>query len=113
MATLRALFSHLVLPPQLPGEQDGNIESISYAILDRLIQATTTLGSLVDEEERPTREAINSIGQSLRRCQALHQNGHLDKQLLISEFRNLKSGQTLLLHTLEQNAAILIRQIVR
>jgi hypothetical protein len=100
------VFNHLVLPPQLPGNQDTNIETTGDAILVRLIQATSTLSRLVSREQPSPWYAIR---QYLRRCQHLHVNGRLEKQTLVSKFRNFNQEQPLLLHIAEQNAALIVR----
>jgi hypothetical protein len=37
VAICEALYSHLVLPPQLPHQQDGDLAQLETALLDRLI----------------------------------------------------------------------------
>ena len=110
MASLTSIFNHLVLPPKLPGQQDADIQHISNDILERLIKATSTLGEFVGQKQAP---AWCALDQSLRRCQFLHASGYLEKQSLISAFQNLKHRESLILHILEQNAALIIRPDVR
>ena len=106
MSVLMEVFNHLVLPPQLPGKQDTNIESTGGAIIIRLIHATSTLSRLASHGQTPPWYAIR---QYLRRCQCLHINGRLEKRTLISTFCNFNEEQPLLLHIAEQNAALIIR----
>ena len=101
-----SVFNHLVLPPQLPGTQDANIESTGDAIIIRLVQATSTLSRLAGQEQTSPWRAIR---QYLRRCQSLHAHGRLEKLSLISKFRNFDHEQPLLLHIAEQNAALIVR----
>ena len=110
MASLANVFNHLVLPPKLPGEQDTDNQSISDEVLARLTHATTTLGKLAGLEQASTWHAVR---QSLRRCHSLHASGRLEKQSLSSEFRYLKHDQSLILHIIEQNAALIIRRDAR
>jgi len=110
MASLANVFNHLVLPPGLPGQQDADIEYISNDVLDRLIRATVTLGRLASWEQASVWHAVR---QSLHRCQTLHARGRLEKQSLISEFRHLEHGQPIILHIIEQNAALIIRLDIR
>jgi hypothetical protein len=110
MASFANVFNHLVLPPKLPGGQDADTEHISSDVLSRLIQAATTLGKLAGQEQASTWDGVR---QSLRRCHSLHARGRLEKQSLISEFRHLKHGHPLILHVIEQNAALIIRHGVR
>ncbi|KAF2123668.1 hypothetical protein P153DRAFT_435751 [Dothidotthia symphoricarpi CBS 119687] len=107
MATLAHVFNHLVLPPQIPGEQDEDIERSSHDILVRLIRATSTLARLAGQNQTATWQPLR---QSLRRCQSLHERGHLEKQSLISEFKNIQHDQPLVLHIIEQNAALIVRR---
>lgn len=107
MASLADVFNHLVLPPKLPGKQDVNIERTSNDVLNRLTQATITLGRLAGQEQAST---WNAVHKSLRRCHSLHARGRLEKQSLISELRDLKHGQPLMLHIIEQNAGLIIRR---
>lgn len=110
MSVFMEVFNHLVLPPQLPGKQDANIESTGDDIIIRLIQATSTLSRLFSQEQTAP---WHEIRQYLRRCQSLHVHGRLDKLALISEFRNFNQEQPLLLHIAEQNAALIIRYNAR
>ncbi len=110
MASLAAVFNHLVLPPQIPGEQDADVEAISKNILGRLFQAATTLGKLAGQENETIWKGLQ---ESLRRCQYLHEFGHLEVKSLKSEFQRLTFGEPLLLHIAEQNAALIIRRDVR
>jgi hypothetical protein len=110
MASLANVFNHLVLPPRLPGEQDADIEHISNDVLDRLIRATVTLGKLAGQEQASVWHAVR---KSLHRCHTLHARGRLEKQSLISEFRHLEHDQPLILHIIEQNAALIIRRDIR
>jgi hypothetical protein len=110
MSVFMEVFNHLVLPPQIPGKQDADTESTGDAIVIRLIQATTTLSRLTSQNETSPWYAVR---QYLRRCQALHVNGRLDSQSLLSKFRNFNQEQPLLLHVIEQNAALIVRYNVK
>lgn len=100
------VFNHLVLPPQLPGKQDANVEGTGDAIVDRLIRASCTLSRLAGQEDA---SPWYTIRRYLRRYQSLHVHGRLEKLSLISKFRNFDQEQPLLLHIAEQNAALIIR----
>jgi hypothetical protein len=110
MASLTSVFNHLVLPPKLPGKEDSDIRGTSNDLLVRLTQAAITLGRLAGQEQA---SIWHAVCQSLRRCDSLHALGRLEKQSLISGFRDLKHDQPLVLHVIEQNAALIIRQDVR
>jgi hypothetical protein len=110
MSAFVEVFNHLVLPPQLPGKQDANVESTGDAIIVRLIHAASTLSRLASHEQT---SPWYSIRQFLRRCQSLHARGRLEKLSLISAFRNFDQEQPLLLHIAEQNAALIVRYNAR
>ena len=110
MTSLIDVFNHLVLPPKLSGEQDADIERTGDNIIVRLIHATTTLSKLASQEQTSTWHAVRRY---LFCCQSLHARGRLEKQTLISELRNLKHDQPLILHVVEQNAALLVRYNAR
>ncbi|KAM3074145.1 hypothetical protein ACMFMG_003033 [Clarireedia jacksonii] len=98
-----SLINHLVLPPRLPGEEDGNPQ-LDCALFDRLINASKLLRNVTDHE------CWESIRRSLQVSKAIQCNSQakLNKASLISEMRNLDHGVILILHVLEQNAALLI-----
>jgi hypothetical protein len=110
MSTFIEVFNHLVLPPQLPGKQDADIESSGDAIILRLIKAAFTLSTLASKEQKSPWYAIR---QYLRRCQSLRVHGRLEKSSLISKFRNFDQEHPLLLHIAEQNAALIVRYNAR
>jgi hypothetical protein len=109
MALLESLFNHLVLPPKLPGQQDTDTELINENILTRLIHACNTLGNITGQEFADT---WASIGHSLRLCLHLNQ-GRLEKSSMLYEFCHLQPNHLLILHIVEQNAALLVRRQVR
>ncbi|KAI1805842.1 hypothetical protein F4811DRAFT_513767 [Daldinia bambusicola] len=106
MDLLEPVFNHLVLPPQLPGSQDPDIEALSYDVLTRFIRTCETLESLVGA---PWYEAFQALHASLESCLALH-SGRLEKSALQAHFRELQPDHMLILHVTEQNAALLIRR---
>ncbi len=109
MALLESVFNHLVLPPKLPGQLDTDIEGIEHDILTRLIRACDTLGKFAGQEFA---ETWASLRHSLRVCLKANQ-GRLEKTLMLQEFYNLQPKDLLILHVVEQNAALLIRRHVR
>ncbi|KAI0849370.1 hypothetical protein F5Y00DRAFT_261507 [Daldinia vernicosa] len=106
MDLLQAVFNHLVLPPRLPGSQDPDIEAVSYDVLKRIIRACDNLESLAG---LPWSEAYKSLRASFEACLPIH-TGRLDKSVLLAHFRKLQPDRTLILHVIEQNAALLIRR---
>ena len=108
MASLLTVFNHLVLPPKVPGQADPDSASIGNSIGSLLLHACDTLISLAGHSE----EAWVSIRRCLHACLRVNQ-GRLEKAALELEFRNLQPGETLILHIVEQNAALLVRRNVR
>jgi hypothetical protein len=108
MELLRAVFNHLVMPPHLPGTQDSDLEAVSSDILARIIRACEAVNALVSS---PWSEAFESLGASLNACLALNQ-GRLDKSTMLEYFRDLQPIRMLILHVVEQNAALLVRREV-
>jgi hypothetical protein len=109
MALLESVFNHLVLPPKLPGRQDVEKDDIETNILTRLIHACDTLSELSDQEFTRT---WTSLLKSLRIWSSVNQ-GHLEKNSMLHEFNNLQQNDLLILHVVEQNAALIIRRHVR
>jgi len=109
MALLESVFNHLVLPPKLPGQLDTDKEDIESSILTRLIHACDTLGKLSGQEFTQT---WASLLKSLRVCLNVNQ-GRLEKKSMLHEFCSLQPNDLLILHVVEQNAALLIRRHVR
>ena len=106
MDPLRAVFYHLVLPTQIPGEQDSDLELVSCDVLGRMIRACKSAGSMVD---LAWSNSFRSVQASLETCLALN-TGQLDSAALLKYLRDLLPNQMLILHVVEQNAALLIRR---
>ena len=106
MTLLESVFNHLVLPPKLPGQLDTDKDDIEVSILTRLIHACDTLSKLSTQEFTQT---WSSLHKSLRICFSINQ-GHLEKKSMLHEFRSLQSNHFLILHVVEQNAALIIRR---
>jgi hypothetical protein len=106
MALLESVFNHLVLPPKLPGHRDIDFEGIKQSILTRLIRACDTLGKFTGEQFG---ETWASVRYSLCICLNINR-GRLEKASVLQEFCNLQRNGLLILHVVEQNAALLIRR---
>lgn len=104
---LDLLFNHVVLPPRLPGKQDGPHKDIEHGLITRLLLASRTVRDLVD---RDFRERWESIRRSLETCKAANLGGKLDKKSLLNELHGLQSEDILILHIAQQNAGLLIRR---
>ncbi|KAI9683344.1 MAG: hypothetical protein M1829_005414 [Trizodia sp. TS-e1964] len=105
MGSLELLFNHLVLPPKVPGTQDPDTIEVGYDILARLIRTCRTLSKYTVPEFA---ETWTSIEHSLRLCQNLN-SSHLEKKSMLRQFSQIELDDFLILHVVEQNAALLIR----
>ena len=126
MDPLCSVFNHLVLPPKIPQSEefppkipqseelppktpqseDVGVEIVSRDVLIRIIRACEATIALAAP---PWTEAFQSLEGSLSACLALN-TGRLDRSTMLKYFRRLQQYQTLILHVVEQNAALLIRR---
>ena len=109
MASLEAVFNHLVLPPKIPGHQDPDIKAIEQCILLRLKQACETLQKFAGQD---LQETWASIDESLCACMNVSRC-HYEWTSILKAFRNLQSKHFLILQVVEQNAAFFLRHHVR
>lgn len=103
---LDSLFYHVVLPPRLPGRQDGQLVDVEHALLTRLLLASRAVRDLVDTNFRAR---WDSVRRSLGISKTVNLGGKLDKGSLLNELRGLQSDEFLILHIAQQNAGLLIR----
>lgn len=106
MQFLGEVFNHLVMPPRLPGRQDEDIEEIEREVLMRTIRASNSVQTRAGS---PWSEAFHSLIWSLRACRTLNR-GQLEKSTMLAYFRQLQPNRVLILHVVQQNAALLIRR---
>lgn len=104
---LGSVFNHLVLPPEIPGAEDSDVDGVSNNILLRMIHATNTAMDLTHDV--PWREEYQSLRDSLQTCLELNR-GHLERDSLLKQFKELDYRQVLILYLNEQNAGLLIRR---
>jgi hypothetical protein len=109
MDLLESVFNHLVLPPKVPGQRDTDTEGIERSILARFVRACDTISKFTGQEYA---ETWTSILRSLSTCLNINQ-GRLEKRAMLYEFGNIQPKELLILHVVEQNAAVLIRRRVR
>lgn len=109
MDLLQAVFNHLVLPPQVPGRQEADIDALSHDVLTRIIHTCVKIEALMDP---PWAEAFRSLRASFQACLALHLD-RLERLTMLDHFRNLQPNAMLILHVAEQNAALLIRRVTK
>ncbi|RDL37029.1 Uncharacterized protein BP5553_04462 [Venustampulla echinocandica] len=101
-AILEPLVNHLTLPARLPGQQDSRLYKIEQDLTSLLLDATKELqsaGLLVD-----------SLRQSLQTSRVINASGRLLLSSLLTALRELPKSEFLVLHIVEQNAALVIRR---
>jgi hypothetical protein len=104
---LGCLYNHIVLPARLPGGQDAKLERIARDILERLMQATSTLVALPQNQFSRSYEFLR---RSLQTCKVVNEGGRLDRTSLLIAFRTLQFNDALILYVAEQNTGLLIRR---
>jgi hypothetical protein len=114
MASLESVFNHMVLPPQLPDHGDQDPEALSSAILTRLSNACRVFEVLSDAEQWQGEWARvwALVGQTLCMCHGIHQRG-VEAKLLLQGWAGFQPHDFFILRIAEQNAALLLRRIVR
>lgn len=109
MPLLESVFNHLVLPPKIPGQQDTDTEEIEQCILSRLRKACDTLGKFAGKNFQ---EIWASIDDSLCACMNVTKS-RLETTSILKAFQHLQPKHFLVLHVVEQNAALFLRHHVR
>ncbi|KAI1854474.1 hypothetical protein JX266_000592 [Neoarthrinium moseri] len=104
-ALLDAVFNHLVLPRKLPGTQDARLLDIQNDLVSRMIRACDCLRNMTNAKFTST---WDDLRESLKLCGMINQ-GYLDKAKLKVQFRSLEPNTMLILHVVQQNAALLVR----
>jgi hypothetical protein len=99
-------LDHAILLPKVPGNKEENYEEISEDLLKRLLRACSLAEDLASQ---PHSEALRALSESLQICRVLNR-GRLEKETMLQHFAQIKPQNVLILHVVEQNAAILIRR---
>ncbi|PBP24232.1 hypothetical protein BUE80_DR004858 [Diplocarpon rosae] len=101
---LEDVFNHVALPTKLPGRQDGNLDKIEDALVERM---SASLSRLSDSLLDPT--FGESLQRSLKVARRINLGGRLMKSSLLDEFQQINTTDFILIHVAEQNAVLLIR----
>ena len=112
MSSFESIFNHLVIPPNLPGQQDPDPQAVADAILARLIRACDKLARLSGEPYANTWAPLRLM---LGVCQRVNSGGNTDRKRFLEALQCLASEESLWLifHVVEQNAAIIVRRQTR
>ena len=104
------LYHHIVLPRDVPGQEDRNLPSIEAALLTRLTNATRLLSSHVAPSDQLH---VHTLVDSLNACQSLHVDRVITKPALLRGLRALCPGKVLILHVATQNCGLLVYKDAR
>lgn len=99
-------FNHVVLPPRLPGTQDGRVEDVERDLLSRLLAATRKVKDCAVNEDLSVWQGIE---QSLQTCGLVNENGYVNRVALVDALHELDEHRSIIVHITEQNAGLLIR----
>lgn len=98
---LESLVNHVALPPRLPGRQDGKLNEIESDLIAFLMNAASKVDS---------GNELGDLRRSLQTCKVVNADRRLRKSSLLTAFRELQVDEFLILHVVEQNAALVIRR---
>ncbi|KAE8311556.1 hypothetical protein BDV41DRAFT_578450 [Aspergillus transmontanensis] len=101
-------FSHIVLPPKLPGkrETEAQVLEVQNDLLSRVIDA---VGQLKEISDAKAVVAWESIEKTLRTLGEVSTEGWVNEASLLGALEELQPGNAIILHVALQNACILIR----
>ncbi|KAF2221649.1 hypothetical protein BDZ85DRAFT_240143 [Elsinoe ampelina] len=106
MVNCRQLFNHVVLPHDLPVQQDYEVDNVGTSLSRRLSSACDFMAKTVPVQWH---EAFQTLHHSLNMATELH-SGHLNRRRLENTFEEIRNQTFIVLHVSKQNAAIIIRQ---
>ncbi|GKT60908.1 hypothetical protein ColTof3_08247 [Colletotrichum tofieldiae] len=106
-----ALYSHLVLPAKLPQQRDPDqqIGLLEKTLTKRMAAAAGVMSSLPDNA-KTSRDAWESVRQTLLACEELYQGGRIDKASLVHHLEQLGTSGCIVLYIETQNAGLIIRR---
>lgn len=107
---LESIFHHVALPPKLPNRQEAGLEAIGQDLTKILLSATVSLRDSTYEKYGPE---LDCVRRAISNAKTLNAGGKLNKGTLLSAFRELQGNYLLIIHVSEQNAALLVRRIVK
>ncbi|EPS41761.1 hypothetical protein H072_4291 [Dactylellina haptotyla CBS 200.50] len=102
-----AVFNHIVLPPQLPNTEDGDVDAVSTALINLVSSAVQDVRKLTHDR---CHDQLYYVHQSLVNHQKVSISGAINKQILLQQLRSLEDKHQIILHVTKQNAALLIRR---
>ncbi|KAI9758999.1 MAG: hypothetical protein M4579_002662 [Chaenotheca gracillima] len=100
------IINHLVLPPQLPQEDDSDDDEKRNCLLKLVLDTACSYGNLLDEGYHRQWADVKSLLSALVKIQ---RGNEVDQEALCRSLATLKPGDTLALHVTAQNAGLIIR----
>ncbi|RVD89464.1 uncharacterized protein DFL_000471 [Arthrobotrys flagrans] len=104
---LESTFNHIVLPAQIPGKEDNDVNAISGDLLNIVATATREFRDLTYDRYY---QEFSFVYQSLSSYRQVCIDGVLNKQILLQQFRHLDLKEQLVLQVTKQNAALVVRR---
>ena len=105
MEVIHSVYDHFVLPPKLPGHENGAMQAVSQDVLKRVVDACERLASLTPE---PLSDTFRTTQSALVACQKINNGSYINKTSTLQQFKSLDTCRVLIFHVVEQNAAMLI-----
>ncbi|EDU49764.1 conserved hypothetical protein [Pyrenophora tritici-repentis Pt-1C-BFP] len=104
-ALLHQLYNHVVLPRDVPGQEDPNLHQLGTELARRLCDAVK---QIIPHAPLDDHAGLHAVRLALSSCLTLNVDGRIDKHALARELWQLEGRHALILHVTEQNAALLI-----
>ncbi|KAK6334542.1 hypothetical protein TWF730_003756 [Orbilia blumenaviensis] len=102
-----AAFNHIVLPTQLPGKEDNDVNAIASDLLNVVATAIREFRDLTYDRYYTQ---LSLVHQSISNYRHACIDGVLNKQIVIQQLRHLEPKEQLILHVTKQNAVLLVRR---
>jgi hypothetical protein len=102
-------YFHIALPRDVPGKSDRNLFAVESALLERFIEAVKAVLPCAPLEHQPR---VDLVRLALTTSRAINVEGKVDKNVLVTELRQLARDQALILYVTEQNCALFVYKIL-
>ena len=106
---LELVYNHIALPRKLPDRgDDGRVAfAVEQNLINRCIDACRVVVERADTQYSHQWERTRRVLQS---CKEINIGGRIDKSALLREFQSFDKDFCLIIHIVEQNAGLLVRQ---
>ncbi|KAL4873947.1 hypothetical protein BDV12DRAFT_191814 [Aspergillus spectabilis] len=106
-STLLSIFNHVVLPPELPGKSDEQIDAVEGDLIHRFLDVVKAMKTRSQDDLFPTWQIIEN---TLTSSSLVNDRGICNKAALSKALRKLSPESALTIRIREQNAGLLIRK---